>query len=439
MGWPLLGETLQFTIANQTLDTPPFIKSRIKRYGSIFRSSLLGSRVIVSTDSELGYMVLQQQGQSLKGWYPPNIRKVIGNQLVASMHGSFRKYLKNMILTVIGPQSLKRILSGVESVATRNMEVWASQKTVNLKIAVADMIFEFMGKKLISYDPKKSSENLREHFDALVQGLYSFPLKIPGTAYYKCLQGRKKVMMTLKNMLKERNAQPNKVQHDFFDYVLEELKQKDTILTEEISLDFIFGLLFANFESASQAITMAIKFLTDNPRTLKELTEEHEKILRNRENPKAGLTWEEYKSMTFTFQLINETLRLGNIAPVLFSEAVTDFKFKDYTIPSGWLVMVSPPAVHLDPLNYKNPLDFNPWRWEGMDLKDASKTFMAFGGGQRYCVGSDLARLEMAVFLHCLVTKYGWKPIKGGDIVRTPALHFPNGFHVEFFEKDKQN
>ncbi|KAJ0769549.1 putative cytochrome P450 [Helianthus annuus] len=73
-----------------------------------------------------------------------------------------------------------------------------------------------------------------------------------------------------------------------------------------------------------------------------------------------------------------------------------------------------------------------------MELKGSSKTFMVFGGAQRYCVGADLARLQMAIFLHCLVTKYWWQPIKGGDIVRTPALQFPNGFHVQFFEKDKQ-
>ncbi|KAJ0609494.1 putative cytochrome P450 [Helianthus annuus] len=189
MGWPLLGETLQFIAPSHTLDTSAFIKKRIKRYGSIFRTSLFGSRVIVSTDSELSYMVFQQEGRSFESWYPPRFRKVLGNQSLAFMHGSLRKYLKNMVLTVIGPQSLKNIFSEVETVATGNMERWVSQETTELKTAVADMIYEFMGKKMISYDPaEKPSENLRENYEAFVRGLYSFPLEIPGTAYYKCLQ-----------------------------------------------------------------------------------------------------------------------------------------------------------------------------------------------------------------------------------------------------------
>ena len=36
----------------------------------------------------------------------------------------------------------------------------------------------------------------------------------------------------------------------------------------------------------------------------------------------------------------------------------------------------------------------------------ASKEFMAFGGEVRLCVGADFAKLQMAIFLHSLVTKY---------------------------------
>lgn len=43
---------------------------------------------------------------------------------------------------------------------------------------------------------------------------------------------------------------------------------------------------------------------------------------------------------------------------------------------------------------------------QGVELTGASKHFMAFGGGMRFCVGTDFTKVQMAVFLHCLVTKY---------------------------------
>lgn len=43
---------------------------------------------------------------------------------------------------------------------------------------------------------------------------------------------------------------------------------------------------------------------------------------------------------------------------------------------------------------------------QGMESNGGSKHFMAFGGGMRFCVGTEFTKVQMAVFLHCLVIKY---------------------------------
>ncbi|KAJ1438227.1 Cytochrome P450 [Sesbania bispinosa] len=131
-----------------------------------------------------------------------------------------------------------------------------------------------------------------------IQGLISFPLDVPGTAYHRCLQGRRKAMKMLKNILQERREMPRKQQADFFDYVIEELKKEGTILTEAIALDLMFVLLFVSFETTSLALAYAMKLLSDHPLVLKQLQEEHEAIVKRREDPNSGVTWQEYKSMT---------------------------------------------------------------------------------------------------------------------------------------------
>ncbi|KAK6251249.1 hypothetical protein SCA6_005254 [Theobroma cacao] len=437
MGFPLLGETLQFFGPSTTSDIHPFVKERMKRHGPIFKTSLVGRSVIVSTDPDLNHFVFLQEGQLFQSWYPDTFTEIFGRQNVGSLHGFMYKYLKNMVLNLFGPESLKKMLPEVERTACRRLQRWSSQETVELKEATASMIFDLTAKKLISYDQDNSSENLRENFVAFIQGLISFPLDIPGTAYHKCLQGRRNAMKMLKNLLNERRAMPGKNRSDFFDYVLEELQKEGTILSEAIALDLMFVLLFASFETTSLALTLAVKFLSDDPSVLKKLTEEHETILRNREDPDSGLTWKEYKSMTYTFQFINETVRLANIVPGIFRKALREIQFKGYTIPAGWAVMVCPPAVHLNAAKYRDPHAFNPSRWEGVETNGASKNFMAFGGGMRFCVGTDFTKVQMAVFLHCLVTKYRWQPIKGGNILRTPGLQFPDGFHIQLMEKTR--
>ncbi|KAI4327006.1 hypothetical protein L6164_019512 [Bauhinia variegata] len=428
MGLPLLGETIQFFSPNTCNDIPPFVKQRMKRYGPIFRTNLVGRPVVVSTDPDLNYFIFQQEGQLFQSWYPDTFTEIFGRQNVGSLHGFMYKYLKNMVLHLFGPESLKKMLCEVEQTACRKLHQWSCQDSVELKEATASMIFDLTAKKLISYDSTNSSDNLRDNFVAFIQGLISFPLNIPGTAYHKCLQGRKRAMKMLKNMLQERRTMPRKQKSDFFDYVIEELEKQGTILTEAIALDLMFVLLFASFETTSLALTLAIKFLSDHPLVLKKLQEEHEAILKRREDPNSRVTWKEYKSMTFTFQAI----------PGIFRKALREINFKGYIIPADWAVMVCPPAVHLNPAKYQDPLAFNPWRWEGVELKGATKNFMAFGGGMRFCVGTEFTKVQMAVFLHCLVTKCWWQPIKGGNIVRTPGLQFPDGFHVQLTEKEQR-
>ncbi|CAN0907533.1 Cytochrome P450 87A3 [Linum grandiflorum] len=436
MGLPLLGETFDFFAPNTTSEIPPFVKERMKRYGSIFRTSLVGRSIVVSTDPDLNYFIFQQEGHLFQSWYPDTFTEIFGRQNVGSLHGFMYKYLKNMVLNLFGPESLKKMIPEIEQTTAKRLKQWSQQDTVEMKEATATTIFDLTAKKLISYDQDSSSENLRENFVAFIQGLISFPLNIPGTAYHKCLKGRKRAMKMLKNLLHERRMNPRKHQGDFFDHVLEELHRDNTILTEEIALDLMFVLLFASFETTSLALTLAMKFLSDHPRVLKQLTEEHEEIIRKRQNADSGLTWKEYKSMTFTFQFINETVRLANIVPGIFRKVLRDIQFKGYTIPAGWAVMVCPPAVHLNPAKYEDPLAFNPWRWDGQELNGASRNFMAFGGGMRFCVGTEFTKVQMAVFLHCLVTKYRWKPIKGGNTIRTPGLQFPEGYHVQILERD---
>lgn len=50
------------------------------------------------------------------------------------------------------------------------------------------MIYNFSVKKLFSFGESESSKKLKQSYVAFLDGLISFPLNIPGTAYWKCLQ-----------------------------------------------------------------------------------------------------------------------------------------------------------------------------------------------------------------------------------------------------------
>ena len=79
-------------------------------------------------------------------------------------------------------------------------------------------------------------------------------------------------MKTIRNMLDERRASPEREDKDYIDFVLEEMQKDQTILTEEIVLDLLFALPFATYETTSSALVLAIQYLGSHPSALAEIT-----------------------------------------------------------------------------------------------------------------------------------------------------------------------
>lgn len=60
----------------------------------------------------------------------------------------------------------------------------------------------------------------------------------------------------------------------------------------------------------------------------------------------------------------------------------------------------------------------------------SSNNFMPFGGGPRLCAGSELAKLEMAIFIHHLVLNFHWKLAAPDQAFAYPYVDFPNALPI---------
>ncbi|XP_062093306.1 beta-amyrin 16-alpha-hydroxylase CYP87D16-like [Humulus lupulus] len=437
MGFPLIGETLPLIIPSYSLDLHPFIKTRIQRYGTIFRTSIAGRPVIMSADPELNNFLLLQEGKLVELWYMDTFSKIFAQEGESrtSAVGAVHKYGRSIFLNHFGASSLKeKLLPQIEQVVYKTLSSCSTQDSVDIKRVASAMVLEFSAKQILSYDAETSPINITDAYSRIINGFMSFPVNIPGTAYHQCLKNQNKVVSMLKDMLKERQNSTELNHGDFLDQICKDM-EKEKFLSEDFISQLIFGGLFATFESISAVIALAFSLLPHHPLVLEEMMAEHEAILKNRPNPNSSLTWDEYKSMPFTLHVINEILRLGNVTPGLLRKAIKDIPVKGFTIPAGWTIMLVTSAQQLSPNTFHNPLEFNPWRWKELDSEVVSKNFMPFGGGMRQCAGAEYSRVFMATFFHVLLTKYRWTKIKEGTISRNPILGFGKGIHIKLSKK----
>ncbi|KAG5608865.1 hypothetical protein H5410_020146 [Solanum commersonii] len=435
MGFPFIGETLQLILPSHSLDLPPFLKNRIKKYGQMFKTNIAGRPVIISADPEFNSFILKQDGKLVETWSLDTFAEVFEQ----NTHSS-RKYTRHLTLNHFGVEALKeKLLPQMENFINLVLEKWSSHESLEVKSAAIKMTVDFAAKQIFSGDLENAPFNISDMFRDLVEGLMSFPINLPGTSHHKCLKIHKKVRETMRDVLKKRiesSTKKREGEEDLVDHLLRDMDSQK-FLTEDYIVQMMFGLLFVTSDSISTTLALSFKLLVEHPHVLEELIVEHDSILKNKENLDAPLTWNDYKSMTFTLQVINEVLRLGNIAPGLFRRALKDISVNGYTIPAGWVIMIATAALHLNSDQFEDPLSFNPWRWKEIQLSGGAKNFMPFGYGMKQCAGAEYSRVFLATFLHVLVTKYRWTMVKGGKIIRAPIIRFPDGFHFNISQKNQ--
>ncbi len=185
-------------------------------------------------------------------------------------------------------------------------------------------------------------------------------------------------------------------------------------MTDSELRDELITLLFAGHETTSTALAWTFERLVRYPDALRAL----------RDDLAAG-------GSGYLDAVIKETLRAR---PVVFDTPRSlsqPLVLGDYLLPEGWLVAPAIPLVHRDAELFPDPDDFRPERF----LTDSPPVagWIPFGGGQRRCVGSRLAMLELQTIVAAVVTRFeltATRPAAERQRVRAVTLTPANGARV---------
>ncbi|BFG31419.1 hypothetical protein CerSpe_176940 [Prunus speciosa] len=117
--------------------------------------------------------------------------------------------------------------------------------------------------------------------------------------------------------------------------------------------------------------------------------------------------------------VMKETLRLHPVVPLLIPHSPSETcTVGGYTIPKGSQVFINAWAIHRDPCNWENPLEFDPnrfldgkWDYNGRDF-----TYLPFGSGKRICIGIAMAERMVMYLLATLLHSFDWRLPQGEEL-----------------------
>ncbi|WP_099039934.1 cytochrome P450 [Mycobacterium neglectum] len=164
------------------------------------------------------------------------------------------------------------------------------------------------------------------------------------------------------------------------------------------------GLLLAGTDTTRNQLAASIDVLVDHPDQW-ALLAEHPELA-------AGA--------------VEETMRHSPVGSGTLRIVTEDTEFAGYMFPAGTLVIVNTFAANRDTAVYDDPDRFDISR-------TAAPAVLTFGGGVHYCLGANLARLELAEALK-IVTRRMTKPSRSGPAPWKPMLELsgPTTLPIEF-------
>ncbi|XP_068633717.1 cytochrome P450 6B5-like [Battus philenor] len=203
----------------------------------------------------------------------------------------------------------------------------------------------------------------------------------------------------IKQVIRQREKE-NVKKHDFADICVS--LQKQGILydleteyelkpTDELMAAQAFFFLVAGVDPSASAMFASLLELGRNPEIMKRVHDEIDHVF---EKTNGKLTYDAVNEMEYLEKVVNEGMRKYPPVGFLSRRCVEDtvLPVGNIKVDKGTNVYTPVYDIHRDPTYYPEPDVFDPERFNNKTLPI---TYMAFGKGNRLCIGSRFSRLQI--------------------------------------------
>uniref|UniRef100_A0ACD5TLS6 Uncharacterized protein n=1 Tax=Avena sativa TaxID=4498 RepID=A0ACD5TLS6_AVESA len=404
-------ETLSFLADNSSgRGFYHFVHTRALRYGTCFRTTLFARThvfLLSSTARAAASHLLAADPPHFAKRYVRTVADLLGqHSLLCTSHDTHRR-MRCAVAGLFASASTAAFVETFDRLITTQLLLsnGCKDQVVVLNVAL-DVTFRAICEMLIgAQEDARRLERLQSDVMDVTQAMLAVPLRLPGTRFYKGLQARKRIMDALRQEISTRIQNGLKLDHrdDFLQTLLlkSHTDSPEDALTDEQILDNILTLVIAGQVTTATAITWMVKYLGDNT-DLQEKLRSVQLDLASKHHD-STLTLQHLNTMDYAYKTVKESLRMATIVSWFPRVALKDCQVAGFHIKKDWIVNVDARSIHYDPNIYQNPTVFDPSRFND-DVKPYS--FLVFGAGSRTCLGMNLAKIMMLIFLHRLVTNF---------------------------------
>lgn len=418
-GLPLLGNLLQLDPKRLHLVLEGWANS----YGSLYSFRAGPRRTVVVGDPALTDQILRAR--------PDDYRRIgrietVLTELnlpgVFSAEGAAWRSQRRLLMQALSSRRITAFYPTLSQVLRRLHQRW--QRAARSGVSV-DVLDEF--KRLtvdvtallafthdvntIEHDEDQLQHQLQVIFPAINRRLTApFPywrfLRLPADRRTdRCIREvRARVTELIAATRQRLEAQPERRQapSNLLEALLTETDEEGRPFSDELILGNAMQILVAGNDTTAATLAWTVHLLCEQPDAVAALREQADRVLGDSGFPEDV---EAANLLTGVDAIVQETLRVRSVSPLVFLETNTDVVLNGVAVPRGTWVIVLTRHPALSAVHFERPREFLPQRWHDRlrEPREASqRASIPFGSGSRVCPGRALAMLEMRAALAML-------------------------------------
>ncbi|KAI7742772.1 hypothetical protein M8C21_031504 [Ambrosia artemisiifolia] len=433
LGYPLIGETFSFLQAQKKDQGPEWISQRVKKYGPVFKTSLMGAPTVVIVGQSGNKFILGSGEDVLVAKQPKTLSTIAGKYNIFELTGSRYQLIKGALSTFMKPTSLQSNIKHIDELIT-GLFLKSTRKTDIIPTVdfMKRLTFNIASSVLFGIQNELLIDEFCHDFATAFKAVWSLPINFPGTTYWHGMQARSRIIDRLMPIIREkiedlREGRLNPAS-DVLSSLIAVKMQNENVITEEMIVDNFVTMMIAGHDTSAILMSLMVWKMSNDPKIHRNVFEEQTEIQRDIEGREDhNLTWDDIQRMKYTWRVAQELMRI--IPPVFgsFRKVVNDTTFGGFDIPKGWQVFWSAYNTHMDNDIFENPKEFDPSRFEtNLSKPIPPYMYIPFGGGQHSCIGNEFARVETLVTMHKLVTMYEWSLIHPNEVITRQPMPYPS-------------
>jgi cytochrome P450 len=401
MGLPLVGETLSFV-----RDPYRFLEERQRRYGNVFKSNVVGRRVVYLAGTEGAESFYDPENIGREDAHPFLMVDMFGGTNFEMYDGPRHLALKTIALGAFDHEAIAVYLPDMQDLIESTLERLARVGEFSAVAELRRLAIETICRNVMGLAPGAQTEAMTRDYGTLLAGLAStIPVRVPGTTYGRAMAARDRLLARIRGAVEERRARPRS---DGLSRILTDRAADGRTYTDDEAVLEAHHIVVAGFVVYALMVEV-MRQLAEQPELRRRCADEV------REHAPTGrLPIEALARLVTSTNIVLETKRHVPLVPLAFGRARRPFVCGGFEVPDGWTVYL---ALHLnnrDPSIYGEPGRFDPDRF-GPERAEHRKHPMAFipqgaepPTGHR-CLGLDYSTVLVLAFLTLLVRGYDWE------------------------------